>query len=176
MKNIRFYLAALLLTGFLIGGCEKAKEVLDVTFDADYKTDLNVDVPAVARNVGFSASATIDPASDPDVSKYWDKIKKFDVQEVTGEITSISKEVTLVTANLTISNDTRTAKWTLNEIPLRVGTILTLDNSGGQWDTVAQILKDKKVFKITVNGEVSEGDVQFTILVRIKTKVTANPL
>lgn len=176
MKNLKILSLVVLLIGLVFGSCKKVEEALDVTFDATYDTDLNVDVPAVARNVSFSASSTIDPASDPDVSKYWDKIKKFEVQEVTGVITSISKEVTLVSADLTIANDSRTAKWTFNNVPLTVGTKLTLDNSGGQWNTVDQILQDKKVFTVRINGEVSEGGVQFTILVTIKTKVTANPL
>ncbi len=176
MKNLKFLLAGFLLTGLIFSGCKKAEEALDVTFDATYKADINIDVPAAVRNASFNESVTIDPASDPDVSKYWDKIKKFEIQAITGEITSISKEVTLVSATLSIFNDTRNAQWTFNNVPLTVGTTLTLDNSSGQWDKVAQILKDKKVFTISVNGEVSEGDVSFTILVTIKTKVTASPL
>ncbi|NOX87064.1 MAG: hypothetical protein GXO86_14075 [Chlorobi bacterium] len=176
MKSLRFLLGGILFTAFIFSGCNKAKEALDVTFNANYKTNLNVDVPAVARSVTFSESETIDPASDPEVSKYWDKIKKFEVQEITGSIISISKNVTLVSATLSVFNETKNAQWTFTNVPLAVGTTLTLDNSNGQWDTVAQILQDKKVFTVSVNGEVSEGDVSFTILVTIKTKVTANPL
>ncbi len=176
MKNLKYLLAGVFLTGLLFSGCKKAEEALDVKFDATYDADINVDVPPALRNVAFSKSTTLDPASDPNVSKYFDKIKKFEIQEITGEITSISKEVTLVTGTLSIYNENRNASWTLNNVPLTKGTVLTLDDSGGGWDTVSQILKDKQVFTVRVEGEVSEGDVSFTIKIKIKTKVTASPL
>lgn len=176
MKNLKYLLAGVFLTGLLFSSCNKAKEALDVKFDATYDADINVDISPALRNVAFSESTTIDPASDPNVSRYFDKIKKFEIQEITGEITNISKEVTLVTGTLSIYNENRNASWTLNNVPLTTGTVLTLDDSGGGWDTVSQILKDKQVFTVRIEGEVSEGDVSFTINIKIKTKVTASPL
>lgn len=176
MKNVKFYLTTLLLVGFIFMGCNKVKDILDITFDATYTTDININVQK-SRNVKFSESATVDPSSDHDVKQYWDKIKKFEVNSVTAEITSISKDdVQLITSDLTISNESKTVKWTVNNIPLVVGTTITLDNSSGQWDTLSQILGDKKLFKVTVSGETSDGDFQFTIQVTIKSKVTANLL
>jgi len=173
MKNLKYLLMLILFTGVVFPGCKKA---LDVKFNATYHTDLNVDVSAGLRNVSFNESSTIDPASDPNFSKYFDKIKEIEVQDIKVEITSITKNVNLVTGTLSIYNESRSAAWNMNDIPLEVGTVITLDNSSGGWSTVSQILKDKQTFTVHVEGEVDEGDVSFTMKVTITTKVTANPL
>ena len=175
MKNLKFLFAGIFLTALVFSGCNKVEEALDVTFDANYKTNLNVEV-GPGRSVTFYEKEEIDPASDPDVNKYWNKIKDFEVREITGTIIDISKNVTLETGTLSIYNNNRRAQWTFNNIPLTVGTSLTLDNAGGNWSTVSRILKDKQTFTVEVEGAVSDGDVKFTVLVTIKTKVTANPL
>lgn len=175
MKKINYLLAFLLLTGIVFTGCNKVKELADVTFNASYDANLNVVVPST-RNVSFETETTIDPNADEEVQKYLDKIKSFNVQSMTATVTSITKDVTLVTSDLTVFNSGKTATWHMENLPLTVGASIPLDNDDGQWDTVDQIFGDKTPFTVKLVGETDEGDVSFTLKVSITTKITANPL
>lgn len=175
MKKINYLLALMLLTGLVFTSCNKVKDLADVTFNASYDADLNVAIPA-ARNASFETEVTIDPAADEEVQTYLDNIKSFEVQSMTATITSISKDVTLVTADLTVFNSSKTATWHMENLPLTVGASIPLDNDNGQWDTVNQIFADKTAFTVKLVGETDEGDVTFTLQVSITTKITANPL
>ena len=175
MKKLNRLLIAFVITLLVFAGCEKAKEALDVTFDATFHADLNVEVPVADRG-SFYASETIDPLADPNIEKYLDKIKSWEIQEVTGEIIEISKNITLVTADLIVYSASKSATWHFENEALFLGKTLTLDNANGQWDTIALILDEKTVFTIDISGSTDQDNVTFTIRVTIKTKVTANPL
>ena len=174
-------LFALLAIALMIGACNTVEDLADVTFDAEFKADLNCDVPPGSFKSGlngvFSASETIDPLADPEVEKYIDKIKSWEVTGVTGEILSVSKDsVNLLNAHLEVASANHSASWQIPATPLVVGQQIVLDNSDGQWDTIDSILGEKKVFTISVDGATDEDDVTFIIRVILKTKVTANPL
>jgi hypothetical protein len=174
MTKLFVLLAAVIL---LSPGCEKAKDLLDVKFDADFKSDLNIDVPAGARSATFSESATIDPQSNTDFAEYGSKIKEIEIKEVKATILAINKSVVLESADLSVtSGDMTPANWSFSNETLTVGKELTLDNNNGQWDNVQAILNTQNAFTTAISGTVSEDDVQFTIQIEIKTSVTANPL
>lgn len=157
-------------------GCSK----LDIDFDASYDANLMVQVPPSGmKNTGyhFLASATIDPMSDPDFSKYANKIKDVKVKEVVAEVTSVSKPVTILNCDLSMSaTGYDTALWSFTNESVVVGKKFTLGNNSGEWDKVQTILSDKKELTITIEGHTDQDDVQFTIKVTVKSDVTANPL
>lgn len=157
-------------------GCNKIEEATDIEFEATYNADLDVVVPSGQRSATFNSKTTIDPLSDPKVAQYINKIKNYKVLMVNAEITSISEDVTLLNAKLEIYTDANNAEWNLTNLPLSQGAQLELGNENGQWDTVKQILEEKKEFTIELTGETDKGDVSFTVRVSIKAKVTANPL
>ena len=83
------------------------------------------------------------------------------------------ENVTVTTAYLLIKNFQYQAQWDfLNEL-LTTGKTITLGNENGQWDTVADILKDGQEFTVLITGEADFSGVTFTIKVDIETKVTA---
>ena len=177
-RNLLF---ALIAVSLVIVGCNQAKDLADVTFDAEFKADLNCDVPPGSFKSGidgaFSATETIDPLADPTVEKYIDKIKSWETTSVTGEILSVSKEgVNLLGAELEVFSANHSANWQIPNTPLAVGQTITLDNDNGQWDTIDTILGEKDVFTISVNGSTDQDDVTFVIRIIVKTRVTANPL
>ena len=179
--KIKTLLFAILAGVLMISACKKVGDLTEVKFDAEFKADLNCEVPPDSFKSGingaFSASETIDPLADPNVEKYLDKIKSWNVESVTAEILSVSKEgVNLLNADLKVFSEAHTALWNMSNIPLVVGQQATLDNGNGQWDAINSILGEKKVFNVTVNGATDKDDVTFVIRVIIKTKVTANPL
>lgn len=158
-------------------GCSK----LDVDFDANFKTNLNVIVsPDGLKNLAgypFSASAVIDPMDDSDFAKYTNKIKEIKVKELTAEVTSINKPVSLVSCDFSVSSSGYVpANWSFENEDIFIGKVFTLANTNGQWDNVQTILDSKEQFTVSIAGETDQDDVQFTIEVTIKTEITANPL
>lgn len=174
-------LFAFLAVALLIGACNTVSDLADVTFDAEFKADLNCEVlPDSSRsgiNGTFASSDTINPLSNSEVEKYIDKIKEWEVKSVTGEVLSVSKEgVNLLSANVEVFSDNHNASWQISNTPLIVGQTITLDNGNGQWDTIDSIMSDKEVFVVSISGETDQSDVTFVIRVTIQTKITANPL
>ncbi len=176
IKNIAL---AMLFTAVIFSGCKKIDDALEVTFDATFKTNLNIDIPAgsEAREIGFfDETESIDPTTDENVKKYLDKIKGIEVQGITATITSITKDVVLTNLRFSVKGDAGEAVWEIPSIAVSEGTTATLGNEAGQWDMVNTILGEKKVFTVSASGESSEDDVQFTFEYVINTEITANPL
>lgn len=161
-------------------GCDSAKDLLDVKFDADFKTDLNVDIqPETTRNANgaFYAEATIDPKSNSDFAEYGSKIKDIEIKEVNATVTAINEETVIETAEITVASDgMNSAVWAFANETLTVGKTLTLDNANGQWDNVRAMLNAQNAFTVSMEGTADQDDVQYTLLIEIKTRVTANPL
>jgi len=151
--------------------------LLDVKFDANFKSDLNIDVPTGTKSATFSAEATIDPQSNTDFAEYGSKIKEIEIKEAKATILAINKTVVMENAEISVTSGSMTpAKWNYSNETLAVGTVLTLGNESGQWDNVQAILNAQNAFTTAINGTISEDDVQFTLQIEIKTSVTANPL
>ncbi|MBU1369778.1 MAG: hypothetical protein KJ578_00660 [Bacteroidetes bacterium] len=180
MKNLTKIFMLLAFIAITSAGCNKAKDLLDVKFDADFETNLNVDIPAeTMRNTdaSFYQESTIDPQSNTEFAEYGSKIKEIEIKEVKATILSINKEVVLETAEITVkSADLNPAVWSYTNETLTVGKQLVMDNSNGQWDNVQTILDGQNAFTVSMGGTSDQDDVQFTLLIEIKTSVTANPL
>jgi len=176
IKNIAL---AILFSAIVFSGCKKVDDALDVTFDATFKTDLNIDIPAwtAARdNYIFDETESIDPTTDENVKKYLDKIKGIEVQGITATVTYISKDVVLTNLRFSVNGDAGEAVWEIPSLAVSEGTTVTLGNEAGQWDMVNTILGEKKIFTVSASGESSQDDVQFTFEYVINTEITASPL
>ena len=172
MKNTIKILLLAFIAGITFSSCEK----LDVDFDADYKTTLNINSQKSTAG-SFSESATIDPLSNDDMAKYANKIKKIEVKEVIGVIKSINQPTVLETMQLSMTDSGATlAVWNFSNVDLFTGASLSIDNSTGQFDNMQQILNKKEVFTVEAVGSTSGDNVQFSLEITIKTTVTANPL
>jgi hypothetical protein len=183
MKNFKqFSLLLLFSASIIFSGCEKIKSLADVTFEAEFSTDLPVQVLPTKNNSNvngaFFETATIDPLSDSEFAKYAEKIKKIEIIEATAEIISINPSpIMLVSANLEASATNFTsAVWSFANESLTQGKILTLGNENSQWTNLQSILDSKEVFNVTLQGMVDVDQADFTVRVKYKTKVTANPL
>lgn len=167
----------LLVAAIVFTGCNKVKNAADVHFDANYSTDINVTVsPNRDINGSFNESATIDPSSNADVNTYLNLIKSWEIVGVSGEITSVSQDFTLLSATVSVSSADQNASWEFSNLAVTTGSSLTLDNSGGQWDTINKILAEKQAFTVSFSGQTDQDNVQFTLHVTLQSKVVANPL
>jgi len=176
LKNIAFLM---LITAIVFSGCSKLTEALDVEFDATFSENMNIVVPPALKagvDGTFNEVVSIDPLADENVAEYASKIKSMNVNEITAQVISISKDVSLSNFDLTIANVNHNTSWTFPTTAISQGTVFTLDNNSGQWDTVNTILGEQQVFTVTSSGTTDEDDVQFTLLITIKCKVVANPL
>jgi PBP1b-binding outer membrane lipoprotein LpoB len=182
MKKFKQISFLLLFASIIFSGCEKIKSLADVTFEAEFSTDLPVQVLPTKNNSNvngaFFETATIDPLSDSEFAKYADKIKKIEVVEATAEIISINPSpITLITANLEASaTDFSSAVWTFTNESLTQGKIITLGNENSQWTNLQNILDSKEVFTVTLQGQADVDEASFTVRIKYKSKITANPL
>lgn len=180
MKNLSKLLLGLIFASVLVTGCKEAEEILYVNFNADYETQFDVTVPAAGGKTSidgtFSVEETIDPTTNSDYNTYIDNIKEVDIQEVSGTILEISKNVILNNATISVTNNNYTASWTFNNEPITLGTTLALGNEQGQWDSMTEIMLGKAPFTVSINGQTDEDDVEFVVLFTLKSEVTASPI
>jgi len=180
MKNLaRFLFASLVLSAMVFSGCNETKELLDVTFEADYTTDLPIVVtPSTlkATNGVFESSTTIDPMSNSDLATYANNIQSIEIIEATATILSVSTNA-VMSADVDITSGTLpAASWVFTDQPIQEGTVITLGNENGQLEKLSNILSAKNVFTVDVVGQTDVDDMTFTMSVTIRAFVTANPL
>ena len=181
MKNLNRLLFVFMLTGMVFSGCKETKDLLDVTFQADYESDMDISVaPSTMKggnNGTFSSSTTIDPLTNEEFQKYAEKIKSVEILEVTGTITSVNKNAVMLDADLNITADAMpNAQWLFTNEPIEVGNVISFTNENGQLDKLSAILNEKKAFTLTFSGQTDEDDVTYNISFYILAKVIPNPL
>ncbi len=180
MKNLSKLLLGMLITGVIISGCKEAEELFYVNFKADYETEFDVTIPPSSGgksiNGTFSLTETIDPTTNEDYALYIDNIKEVDIEEVSGEFIVLSENINLQSGIISVTNNEYTATWNFEPQPIQQGTVLILDNNQGQWDAMTNIMLGKEPFTVSINGNVDEEDVTFTILFKLRSVVTATPL
>ena len=184
MKTLFKTLIIFLFIGIPFSSCDDVESLADIKFNSQFSADLNVNIPAAGSmkatvkggGISFAGQATIDPLSDTNIKKYIDKLKSFDVQEITGTFKKVSKPVTIESGKITISQGSKTASWSVSNFNVTNGAKIILDSGEGQWTTVNQIFKSKNKFTAKIEGVVDDDNVSFTITILIKVKVVANPL
>ncbi len=178
MKNLAKLFLGLLLSGIILTSCEDVSDLADVKFPVDYEAELDVTVTPSssikAINGVFSASEIIDPTSNSDYTKYLDKIKGVEITEFYAKILSIDPaDITLTSTVVSVTNDNYNATWEFIDLPITVGTVVTLNNDNGQWDSIEQILMDKDPFTVSISGEADEENAEFVILFTCNSEVLA---
>ncbi len=180
--KMKMLFATILLSGLMLNtGCQKVKSLLDVKFNANYTVNLNMTVPPASGSVknalsAFSGSASIDPTSNSEVSKYLHLIKSWTVNSITGTFNNVTKEAVLQNGTLTFSNDAGTATWTFTNVQIKNGGTVTIDNKNGQLDKLSTILSSKKPFTVKLAGTTNKDGFSFTLSLEINSTVIANPL
>ncbi len=181
MKKLIPVALMLMLIGVVFSGCKESSSLLDVTFEADYQSDLDVVVSPSTVKAGingmFNSSTTIDPLSNSDLAEYANNIKSVEILEAYGTILEVSSNATILTADVNITaSEMPNAEWLFTNVPVEVGTVVELTNADGQLIKLSNILNSKKTFTVTFTGETEEDNVTFTMRIYIRAKITANPL
>lgn len=157
--------------------CNLINEVLpDVEFDAEFEVPIDVDVPDASR-VAIGNCATSSPQEDDNVRKYGNNIKSLEITNITATVDSITKNFTLVSGNITISNNTYETGWFFTNEDIYYGKTLSLDNSDGQWTTTNNILGDlNNEFTACISGEADQDSLYFRLNIVMVTDGTAEAL
>jgi len=176
IMNLRTVLISLLLTGLVWSGCNKAKELFDVEFDADFKVNLPVNLIGTRSIDGaFMVEETVNPLADEEIEKYIDNIKAWNVTQLSGSFLQVNPDFELTNGLVKISSPGQEAIWNLDNQIITEGTEIILGNENGQWNTVNQILNEKQEFTVLFSGNNSLEE-DFVLQLFIETRVTANPL
>ena len=167
-------------------GCEKIKDLADVSFDANFDTEMDVDVKPTAQKSGlemgsFSETAEIDPNTNEDFKTYASKIKEIKITKVTFEIVEITNApnntVQLGSATLSVDKTGYTsAKWVESAQALTVGTKFEYSTLDTQFTNLQNILNSKEVFTVNFYGTADPVDASFKVKVSINSTIVANPL
>lgn len=173
--NWRIILSALVISATVWSGCNKAKELLDVEFDADFTVDLPVTQSSRSAEATFLVEETVDPLANETVEQYIDNIKSWNITDLTGIFLQVNPDFDLTNGMVSVSSGDKSAVWNLATQTITEGSQITLGNDDGQWDTVNEILGQKQVFNVRFSGDSSLDD-DFTLRLTIFTRVTANPL
>lgn len=173
--NWRIILSVLVITATVWSGCNKAKELLDVEFDADFTVDLPVSHSTRSAEASFLVEETVDPLADENVEKYIDNIKSWNITDLTGVFLQVNPDFDLTNGQVSVTSDDKSAVWNLANQTITEGSQISLGNEDGQWATVNEILGQKQVLTVRFSGD-SSLDEDFTLRLTMYTQVTANPL
>ncbi len=117
--------------------------------------------------------------SDPDVKEYADKIVAVGVDGVIATVENVSESglIFYSGSKFTVSNSNLTAVYTLSEDwSIEEGTTITLEDLGGFYDDVSEIVMDLEVITLSMVGTGSKPGVSVTVRIDVETTITGNPL
>ncbi len=149
---------------------------LSVKVDADFNIDVPVEVNGPDMKTGpyaFDATKTIDLSKEAALVDYLDNVKSITLKTLTTTITGLSKDVTLLTATLSITDGTNTASWTFTNKALKNNETLTVGNDSGQYDKISTMLSALGTVTVTFNGNSDVNDVIFTLSNALQTQIAA---
>jgi hypothetical protein len=179
MKSTAKILFLFILLGSIASGCKK---LLDVEFDATFKAEMPVVVAASALKDGlaeftFDVSDSIDPTTNSNYDKYFEKIKKITVTSIIATIKNPSKPVTLLNMTCEVWEEGSTTKttWTFPSTVVVDGTKFTFTDEG-RFDKIENMFFSGKTIHTRCFGKTDVSGVTFTIVTEYGTKFVANPL
>jgi hypothetical protein len=177
MKKDFFLLVILSLALSANIGCSK----LDITEEIEFE----IDFVANSSTASYSDQELLDAASSSSViADYANKIEKIEVLEVTVWLTSFNgpQGQKIVTNTLTVADESGSGEEVIGTVadlalePLMNNPIpLTLNQTGV--DRLASLIKNSPHKALLTNtGSADSAPIDFNSTIKIKVKMTANPL
>ncbi len=162
--------------------CDKVKDLADVNFDTDVVTTLAI---ASSNTNNQTFTTVLDATSDSEISKYASKIKGYEVREIwfaienyasaaegeiyfNGDLGFSSKDKNTPDASCSVSN-LNVTHWT--------GTgEFQINNCNSTLSEIAEAFSQDNAVKVYMTGSFTKAPLNFNLKIRMKVKVTANPL
>jgi hypothetical protein len=177
MKKSLFLSMILLLFIGLNTGCDKLDITEDIEFDITFSG--NSTTADYAGEELFDAAANSD-----DIDKYADKIETIEVLEITAELTSFNGPAgqKIVTGTLDVSDENGGGREVIAIItdqalePMLNNPIPLTFNQAGI-DRLAELIKNDPHKALVRNfGTTDSSPIDFVCKIKIKVRMTANPL
>jgi len=179
----RFFNDLLLLSIFLIiFSCDKVDELTDIDFPVTLVKILPV---SVANTNEMTTSIVLDATTDPEVMKYLDNIKQYEITELLFAIENYKApnedEVYFdgVIGFSKISEDQPTSSCAANNIPIThwAGTgNFDIDKCTSILNEISAVLTNENAVKIYLIGTFTKAPLSFDLKVTSKIKITASPI
>lgn len=181
MKRISIVVLSLLVS-LSITSCDEAKDALDVNFATDVTGTLKV---VATNNDENTYTLVLDATTDPEIQKYASKIKGYKVEELALAVENYSATsqddnyfngdlgFSVSTANQPVSSCSFS---NLNVKHIANTGYETYNDCNKMLDQIAATLTAENAAKIYLVGSLTVAPSQFDLKVRVKLKVTANPL
>jgi hypothetical protein len=175
----RIIAVSLLSLVLILSSCQKIKDLITKKVDAVFVVTLPVAITAPllkSTSSAFLSTNTLDPLDDDDLASYKDKIKGFEVTGIEGIVSELSTDVTLTDVKLQVKTSANSAEWNFANLPLSNGTLITFDNTGGQFAKINAILDEQTIITVTLSGNSTQTGVTFNFLVKFTTEASVKVL
>ena len=163
--------------------CEMVRGWFEVEFDTTLNGDLDIDVQESVKKStnshGFQASTTLSLLDDEEIAEYEANITEIEVTGIVAEVTYLSTSSVVFSGktSFSVSDGSSSVNWTLgNDWTLFEGAEISLEDIGGTYDLVKEILDKHGVFQVSTVGECSEAGVSIIIRIGIDVIIKASPL
>lgn len=173
----------LALTSTLFSACSLFEKADDVNFDATLDETIVVTEPDAGENTTYTKTIVLDATSDPDISKYKNKISGFTIKSITYQVTGFTGNPSIFSGTLSFgdaSASTPTVATTISNLNLQQafasGQVFTLLINQADIDKISSLLKDDKAVKLFLDGTLSSAPITSNILVTMDVSVKADAL
>ena len=181
MKKIRLYfLPAFIIISLF--SCDKAEELSDINFNATLVKSL----PVVGSTTNEMTSTIIlDATSDPEIQKYADKIKNFEITELLFAIENYQADTgdeIYFDGSIGFSKKSENQPTSSCSIsPLNITHVagtgdFTIGNCDDIINEISAIFAADNAVKIYMIGTFSKATLTFDLKATVKVKITASPL
>ena len=167
---------------FSFSSCQKIQDALTVTVPVDFKVDLKVngdgpDLKSAAsmNDFPFLASEVLDPNTNSDYVKYQNKINSITPTAITYTVSLLPEPVTIVNAMLEIKDAEKTVSWSMTNITLENGNVVTVPITQAQIDEIKDMFARGNTITVTWSGN-STLNVSYTLGLALAADVKARIL
>jgi hypothetical protein len=162
--------------------CDKAEDLTDVNFNVVLTKTLPV---AVITTDDMTTSVILEATTDPEILKYADKIKRYEITELTFAIENYSAPTT---TEIYFDGEIGFSKKTQNEAttscaisPLNITHVAAtgpfpISTCNDILDGISVVFLADNAVKMYMTGTFTKEPVTFDLVVSAKVKITANPL
>lgn len=150
---------------------QSCDDLLDVNFDAEFSTNMNIDVAETkADGYAFSESRTLNITDDDEVEKYIDRIKDLEITEIECSLTGIPAGESL--PELSVKVDELNMQVDMTNIT--ENSIFVLPVNDALLNSLGNYLQDNHQTTITVFGTSTYAPMVLGVKLTFKSKVTAS--
>jgi len=165
-KNVLFLMMA--ATFMLFQSCD---DLLDVNFDAEFSTNMNIDVEETKSDVyAFSESRTLSITDDDEVEEYIDKIKDLEITEIECTLTGIPAGESLPTLSVRVDE----LNMQIDMTNITENSTFVLPVNDALLNSLASYLEDNHQSTITVFGTSTYAPMVLGVNLTFKSEVTAS--